>query len=635
MKAFSATLLLLVVILHASAQNVSPGGVKAPRYWYLTTNTKRPVLKSVFSADSIAGSLTDTGSLNFRPAAGFSGVTPVRFALPGSNLHKASYFTVYKATNAPKESLIWHTSNDDSTRLVLTTSRTADLSDKRYLNYTDLHPDRPKVNAYLHQKTADSSAVQKMELHIGCKKEDSTLPVITFKGLLPELLIYDRVLSNEELLRVSSYLCLKYGVTLSEPEATYLNSAAREIWDGTQHSEFHNNMAGIIRDDSSGLSQKKACTSNAPGSFIVSTKDSLPDLSALLWGDNDLALIPDEKRPGQPVHLQRQLLFNLSGTDSMQIAIALDTKKADIAYPLKPVYWLAIDRTGKENFQEFVKMDRLDEQQIAHFNKLVIRKENTGTTRLGLIAGNDILLAATITEPLCADPASGKVRVKVHGAIYPYHVSVKSDKYQQEITAASEDGINFYGVHAGNYVVTVTDAMQHVVTDSFYVNNEDGPKPAELQSKYLLNEGASLTLNASERMVDGISYQWKGPQGFANAGASVTLTKAGPYSLITSKNGCEYVKQFVVSHPPKNAFRNVLIYPNPSTTGSFEVSVSLDKVSPVRMSIFAEDGRHITTRELDGFANYRFSSYVPYSGLYYVNFSAGLSVTTRKIIVLK
>lgn len=61
--------------------------------------------------------------------------------------------------------------------------------------------------------------------NIGVKPVTPVLPVSTFRGLIPEIFAYGRVLSSRERLQVASYLALKYGITLTEPGATYLNSA--------------------------------------------------------------------------------------------------------------------------------------------------------------------------------------------------------------------------------------------------------------------------------------------------------------------------------------------------------------------------------------------------------------------------
>jgi large repetitive protein len=71
-------------------------------------------------------------------------------------------------------------------------------------------------------------------------------------GLIPEIMVYDKQLTDAEMQRVYSYLAIKYGVTLRQP---YVNSAGTVIYDTTGYA---NNIAGIGREICQTLHQKQS-----------------------------------------------------------------------------------------------------------------------------------------------------------------------------------------------------------------------------------------------------------------------------------------------------------------------------------------------------------------------------------------
>lgn len=129
-------------------------------------------------------------------------------------------------------------------------------------------------------------------------------------GGLAELIIYDRVLNANELSRANSYLAIKYGITLGTATSpvTYQNSAGTTSLTGivwTASTTYQHNVAGIGRDDNSGLNQKQSKSNTSaiitmallpagaaaviPTANASNTNTFSTDLSFLTWGDNGLA----------------------------------------------------------------------------------------------------------------------------------------------------------------------------------------------------------------------------------------------------------------------------------------------------------------------------------------------------------
>ncbi len=134
-----------------------------------------------------------------------------------------------------------------------------------------------------------------------------------FKGQIGEIVTYARKLSGAEHSKVQSYLALKYGITLDQSTATnYESSDGTIIWDATQKSIYSNDIAGIGRDDNSGLNQKQSQTTRStgvvtiglgdgmgvlPGSNAENSNSFAVDNSYLIWGNDNAVLDAPKDEP--------------------------------------------------------------------------------------------------------------------------------------------------------------------------------------------------------------------------------------------------------------------------------------------------------------------------------------------------
>ncbi len=85
-----------------------------------------------------------------------------------------------------------------------------------------------------------------------------------WNGYIGELILYNRNISSVEFHRISSYLALKYGVTLDQSPATdyvatnWDGSAGTKMWTAADNGIYNKNIAGIGRDDKTALYQKQS-----------------------------------------------------------------------------------------------------------------------------------------------------------------------------------------------------------------------------------------------------------------------------------------------------------------------------------------------------------------------------------------
>ncbi len=136
-----------------------------------------------------------------------------------------------------------------------------------------------------------------------------------FNGLIPEVIIFENDLTDLQKKQVNSYLALKYGITLTDDndndattgeiisgsvtEGDYVASNGSTIvWDYSVNDEYHNDVAGIGRDDGSCWQQKQSRAEDTDdiltiglGSVATSNGANLnlfdDNFDFLVWGNDN------------------------------------------------------------------------------------------------------------------------------------------------------------------------------------------------------------------------------------------------------------------------------------------------------------------------------------------------------------
>jgi hypothetical protein len=132
-----------------------------------------------------------------------------------------------------------------------------------------------------------------------------------FDGRIGEFVAYRGALTPAERQQAESYLAVKYGITLSSNndgdgtafettpinEGDYVNSSAGVIWDASANQAYHNDIAGIGRDECTVLHQKQSKGVNDDDILTIGHVDiaatnaantnDLTDGAFMLWGNNN------------------------------------------------------------------------------------------------------------------------------------------------------------------------------------------------------------------------------------------------------------------------------------------------------------------------------------------------------------
>lgn len=109
-------------------------------------------------------------------------------------------------------------------------------------------------------------------------------------GDIAEQVVFSKILSAAERQRVTSYLAVKYGITLTHDyfTATYdgTNAASTTLYDVS--NGYGHDIAGIGKEDIQSLNQSKSKSENDDAVITVTAPTSLDDGDYLLWGNNNL-----------------------------------------------------------------------------------------------------------------------------------------------------------------------------------------------------------------------------------------------------------------------------------------------------------------------------------------------------------
>ncbi|WP_211222580.1 S-layer homology domain-containing protein [Paenibacillus daejeonensis] len=119
-----------------------------------------------------------------------------------------------------------------------------------------------------------------------------------FNGSVSEVIVFDRKLNEHDRLRVNSYLALKYGLTLP---TDYIDSSSVAMWTQGDSSDHSNRIAGVGRDDLSGLYQKQSRSQEVGAHVTIALGHSVAasneanlsaisnDRSFIVFGDNGMS----------------------------------------------------------------------------------------------------------------------------------------------------------------------------------------------------------------------------------------------------------------------------------------------------------------------------------------------------------
>jgi len=627
------------------AQKTMPGGVKGVAVWEITEVTQTGHAKwqsNLYgNPDSTLVIKGNKKTINNNPALVFDAeANPVNNTLNPGSLASFSMFTVCQGIDTLMERVILSIVNDTAAEMVMTNRRMATLDFYRYANYNTNLQLYPKIYSYIQNKPKDQGTITR-RLQLGRPPQNQQLPVSFFNGIIPEVILFDRVLSPAERQKVESYLALKYGISLNqELPRSFLNSNGEIIWDAEKNEAFNQNIAGAGRDDLSGLNQSVSESILTPGVMKLSVNGKLQNNSFLVWGDNGRPLRFD----GESGIRKLQREWKISAFDFKAGAVSLETNELSLneINPLREgeIYWLVTDRSGTGKYPfgntEYTGCmpSALSDGSI-RFGSVIIDPDNSGDDVFTLLTAPPFFTRNIVQLPSCLQPQSGMILCEIAGGKPPFDLNLKGISNNRFQVSAREAGRNhiFGNISQGAYFLQVSDADNKQFTEKIWVSNTHNWESC-ISRSYDLVKGESLVLDPSEGMsgTDYI-YSWTTPDGSVLYQEKLSVDQPGIYLLsVTDKNNCNSIHEINVREKGRSVFQGVEMFPNPAE-GWFVIRISLDRRENINVVISDVSGVILKQTLLQNDYFYLYNEIIKQPGIYFITLVSSNEKESLKLIV--
>lgn len=397
MKAVFSSLLLLLLASVAFAQ--SPGGVSSSLRWWLKADAGvlNPSLAAAVDGDAVA-SWTDQSAIGNNATQGTGGNRPIfrtniingypvlRFstnqfvdagATPGIT-NSFYFFIVLKQSSFTAGG----TADGSGTYIIDRTSATNQLTSFKMVNTNKYFLQKRNDNnsglgGPVSTAAATTSAFAIVDFYRnagteygqflngvanGTSGDDAgTLTGPTLRvgrhtstsnggldGDLAEMAVYNANIASTDRAKIESYLAIKYGITLDQTSGTnYVSSAGTVIYPAlTSHDAYDNDIAGIGRDNASGLNHATSKSQNSLSIMTVSSPSSLDDGDFLMWGHNSPTIWNSNNTPAGYANRLNRVWRAAETNDVGTVSVSFDlsTLGIDTSDPSK--FALLIDSDG-------------------------------------------------------------------------------------------------------------------------------------------------------------------------------------------------------------------------------------------------------------------------------------------------
>jgi len=220
-------------------------------------------------------------------------------------------FTVYKEEHTDKEVPLWKLNQGAEEYYRLSSRRWVDHRSGTARYFTGMGSKLPRL------VTSAIGSLPGQENQWNLIIGDSETTESDKSVLIAELLVYDRILSPVEVVKVETFLSLKHGLSLvSENELLMLGGNGDTVWYAGLQDDYRYRIAGIVNDPEWPLYREKGKSAYDGDLIAIRSVDSLVNGTFLLWGDNGKSS-ELHQGPGNLTTMKRQ--WRLGGTNANSV----------------------------------------------------------------------------------------------------------------------------------------------------------------------------------------------------------------------------------------------------------------------------------------------------------------------------
>lgn len=587
--------------------------------------------------------------LNFNPVLlDTKKATALKILSDLGDLSHATVFTIYQSDIPIIEQELWSL-NTQETSIDLTTTNA--INSDQLANYTGGEITVPTLNTYLQMYKPRNKKSFNDNPYIQLGTYSNNIQK-AFKGQIAELLVYNSVLRGKTRQSIETYLALKYGISLTNGK-DYLSFDKKVIFNLENRQGYSSRIAGIGRDDASGLLQKQAHSTEKENLITIGVDEITPSNAAnkaliedgtfLIWSDNNaLPILTTPNDVSYPQLLQRQWMMQATGATASNLAttVQLDITTVFNDKTLDPSkYLLVMDASGKGTFlPENVKyiMASSLENNILTFKNIRWDTDNSGTDSFSFALRPDLEVALTEEKPInCGAGNNGVLSYNVQGGIPPYTFELKTSSgiiknWKSTDTLYPENKIA--QLSGANYTLTTTDRLETIKEATYELVNPlaitvnlGADKRFEFAQKEMILDGTVV----SDEI---FTYQWTSDTGFTADTPKISITTPGTYTVtVTTSKGCATTDSIVV----KDSFiKSFVLYPNTSTDGNYNIQLVLESPDNYTIHVFDLTGKLISTvKENNKAVTTIIGKKIRSKGIYNVVFQGTTVKASRLLIV--
>jgi len=558
--------------------------------------------------------------------------------IPIDNLKEVTVFSVYKSSLTDEEQFLWTCGSGQSSSIIASNFRFGNLHDNTEFNFTGLDNSWLRINThFINLKNLSSN--ESFNFKLG---KSTVPPISSFNGIMPEVMVYDKVLSKTQRKQVETYLSLKYGIPLiSRGSLTYLNSKGKQIWNANDNGNFRHRIAGIVRDDFWQLYQKQATSTYEPGLISIalntfhkdneSNNGEIEDLTYLIWADNNQALSSNQNSKNI---LERCWQVSISEGFNALTQLRLGIRQLKDELNKDEQFWLVIDRSGSNTFllnntDYYKSLAAKATREYAFYEEIQWGTKESNKEIFTFKKGKDLLMVAEAPNLDCKENLTGSISFKAYGGQPPY--TFRFSNWQQHDVLPGEI-YTIEDLTIGSYEIEVTDATGLRSVEEVELNYSDLIEPDLLKRQYKIQNDEALELNMSDAC-ETCNFLWRLPDGTEQSGAELQSSLVGEYALVVEKNGCSNTYNFLVSNI-SSVFQSVELWGNPSKDGDHILEIRLWEAEPVLLKIFNNEGKFIKQRKLPLNHYHKLSETGLKTGIYRIQvIVAGESISKSLIII--
>lgn|GEM_PF-2091035 len=564
-------------------------------------------------------------------------------ALNAPRLKHLTTISVQRRPRQGEDRLSWSLSRADTGFFVQTARRVGRLSDRSFIDLADNDPGALQLSIYCHGDDATPEGPYSLQLAGSTSYPDLT--VLGVQDTVVEVLLYDRVLSAQERMRVATALAIKYGLTLYG--VPYLSSQGEMLWNNEVDGKFGSNMIGIGHDVQAAMDQRASTSSNEPGFMVFSSgpfntwNDEAPQMT-----DGQFILIGDdggerrwlEREPVQPQYLERTWLVRRTGPELSGSELRMARGALTDAPDLIGSVWLVIDRSGEGDFREAnvayhrcVPGATSGPQYI--FTGLDWDTDGSGSDVFKLAAGGSFIPKFWVDPPVCSTGTGATVHLGVAGGEGEVRIAIRQidGAFERSFVVEDDSVRTISDVPQGEFQVEITDGTGYRLDDRIWIQAIDAPV-LNLQASYILDPARPLLLDAGEQVI-GATYEWQCDGSVISHDRVLDVDRTGSFQCTVDSDGCLARRSFEVITPSEDGYFQVAAVPNPVVDGRTRVSIAFKHATSVYMMVVDSHGSVIQSRDLSGASFYGVDLDLRISGVYLLNVKSAQGSRSIRLVV--